>query len=106
MILCDLSRQSVTIEREKSSLSPSASHDVLPARQVVRNAPLAWQPGETVRLHVFLDKSVVEVFVNGRITLSSRIYPTRPDSQGLQLFSQHGQVVVSSLDVWQMKSIW
>jgi beta-fructofuranosidase len=105
-ILCDLSRQLVTIEREKSSLSTSVSHDVLPAQQVVRSAPLAWQPGEAVRLHVFLDKSVVEVFVNGRVTLSSRIYPARPDSQGLSLFSQNGRVTVSSLDIWQMKSIW
>lgn len=105
-ILCDLTRQLVTIEREKSSLSPSAGHDELPARQVVRHAPLVWQPGEAVRLHVFLDKSVVEVFVNGRITLSSRIYPTRPDSQDLYLFSKQGSVLVSSLDIWQMQSIW
>lgn len=79
---------------------------MLPAQQVVRNAPLAWQPGQLVRLHVFLDKSVVEVFVNGCVTLSSRIYPTRADSQGLRLFSSGGSVTVTSLDIWLMKSIW
>ena len=105
-ILCDLANQFVTIEREKSSLSNSANHDVLPARQAVRNAPLNRLPGKPVRLHIFLDKSVVEVFVNGRTTLSSRIYPTRSDSLGLHLFSQQGRVHVSSLDIWQMKSIW
>ena len=106
LILCDLNRQLVTIEQEKSSLSPSANQENLPARQVVRNAPLAWQPGAAVRLHVFLDKSVVEVFVNGRITLSSRIYPTRADSQGIRLFSKQGPIEVQSLDIWQMKAIW
>ncbi|MCB9422368.1 MAG: GH32 C-terminal domain-containing protein [Ardenticatenaceae bacterium] len=47
-----------------------------------------------------------ELVVYGRVTLSSRIYPTRPDSQGLCLFAQEGTVTVTSLDVWQMKSIW
>jgi hypothetical protein len=34
------------------------------------------------------------------------IYPTLSDSQGLRLFSKKGRVHVSSLDIWQMKSIW
>lgn len=106
VILCDFANHFVTIDREKSSLANSTHHDKLPTRQVVRYAPLDWQPGETVRLHVFLDKSVVEVFVNGRVTLSSRIYPTRSDSQGLRLFAQEGKVTVTSIDIWQMNAIW
>ena len=101
-LLCDRVYQFVTIEREKSSLN--VNHDVLPSRQVVRNAPLAILPGEPVQIHLFLDKSVLEVFVNGRITLSSRIYPTLSDSLGVALFTRNGRVTITSLDIWPLNA--
>jgi beta-fructofuranosidase len=103
-VLFDRPHQMVTIEREKSSLSNTVSHDVLPARQVSRNAPLEIAPGEPIQLHVFLDNSVVEVFVNGRITLSSRIYPTRSDSVGLALFARNGRIHLPALNIWQLNA--
>jgi sucrose-6-phosphate hydrolase SacC (GH32 family) len=62
--------------------------------------------GEVVKLHIFLDHSVVEVFVNGRCYLASRIYPERPDSIGLELFVRSGSVRLRSLDIWHLASIW
>ncbi|MFO7681146.1 MAG: glycoside hydrolase family 32 protein [Chloroflexota bacterium] len=105
-VLCDLAHGFVTIEREKSSLSPDVYHDLPPARQAVRNAPIPLTEDGLIRLHVFLDRSVIEVFINDEITLSSRIYPTRPDSQEVRLFAQEANVDVTSLAVWQMASIW
>jgi sucrose-6-phosphate hydrolase SacC (GH32 family) len=60
--------------------------------------------GEPVKMHIFLDKSIMEVFVNGH-ALSQRLFPN-PKSVGLDLFAEGGQVRVESIDVWQMKSIW
>ena len=34
--------------------------------------------------------------------LAKRIYPARPDSLGVQLFTRGGKATVRSLDVWQM----
>ena len=104
-ILCDLAQGFVTIERKKSSLNPDVYHDLKPARQVARNAPLKAKDG-LIHLHLFLDRSVIEVFVNDEITLSSRIYPTRLDSQDVRLFAYEASVDVPSLVVWQMASIW
>ena len=39
--------------------------------------------GETLKLQVFLDASVIEIFANDRVCLTSRIYPSRSDSLGL-----------------------
>lgn len=103
-VLFNRPHQFVTIERQKSSLGNTANHDVLPSRQVVRNAPLTILPGEPVQVRLFLDKSVLEVFVNGRITLSSRIYPVLSDSLGVGLFARNGRINVSSLDIWQLRS--
>ena len=61
---------------------------------------------ETLKLHIFLDKSVIEIYANGRETLTRRTYPKRPDSLGLNIFTRGGAVNVRSLDLWEMKSIW
>ena len=104
LIMCDVPHQFVTIERENSSLADSVSHDVIAARQAVRNAPVKIKASEPVRLHIFLDRSVVEVFVNGEVTLSSRIYPTRSDSLGISLFARNGRIKIISLDIWQLNA--
>ncbi|MBC8870511.1 MAG: GH32 C-terminal domain-containing protein [Planctomycetes bacterium] len=61
---------------------------------------------KTLNLHVFLDKSVMEVFINDGIASVTRVdYPGEKDL-GLSAFSENGNVTLKSLDVWQMKSIW
>jgi beta-fructofuranosidase len=57
----------------------------------VQRAPLALPAGEPLRLHIFVDRSIVEVFVNERVCLTSRIYPTRDDAIGITVAGQ-GQV--------------
>ena len=70
----------------------------------VRRTPLPSE--QTLKLRIFLDRSVVEVFANDRVCLASRIYPTRADSRGLTLFARGGSARLSSLDAWEMRSIW
>jgi beta-fructofuranosidase len=51
---------------------------------------------------VFVDKSVVEVFANGRQAVMRRIYPSRADSVGVKLFSNGGPANVAALEAWEM----
>jgi len=62
--------------------------------------------GEPLRLRVFIDRSVVEVFVNGRQCLGLRVYPGREDSTGVSLRAQGRGAQLRSLDAWQMNSIY
>lgn len=62
--------------------------------------------GETLKLRVFIDRSVVEVFVNGRQYLAMRVYPGRKDSVGVSVCAQGQDAVLKRLDAWQMQSIW
>jgi len=89
--------QRVSIEREQSSLNTEVDRE---------NSFVAIEAGEVCKLHIFLDHSVLEVFVNGSCYLASRIYPTCPDSSGLELFVREGRVRVRSLDIWHLASIW
>ncbi|WP_135366035.1 glycoside hydrolase family 32 protein [Halosimplex halophilum] len=61
---------------------------------------------ERLDLRVFVDRSIVEVFANGRRTLTTRVYPDRDDSVGLSLSARRGAARLESLDVWDMESIW
>lgn len=61
---------------------------------------------ERLDFRVFVDKSIVEVFANGRETLTTRVYPNRTDSTGISLVARRGEAHLDSLDVWDMASIW
>ncbi len=69
-------------------------------------APVQLEPGERLKLRVFVDRSVVEVFVNDRQCLAVRVYPDRADSLGVSLRSQGDPSTLLSLDAWTMTSIW
>ena len=75
-------------------------------RLVGRLAPVFIGDNETLKLRVFIDKSVVEVFVNGKQALAVRVYPSRDDSTGISLRAQAQDAELISLDAWQMKSIY
>lgn len=65
-------------------------------------APFELAAGEPLRLRVFLDRSIVEVFVNGRQTLTQRIYPTRRDSLHVGVFCDGGRAEVNYVEAWDM----
>jgi len=62
--------------------------------------------GESLTLDVFLDRSVVEIYANGRACLTTRIYPSRADALRLDLFAEGGSVTAKFVDIWRMRSIW
>ncbi len=59
-----------------------------------------------LKLRVFIDRSVVEVFVNGKVYLALRVYPGRKDSVGVSVRAQGQDAMLKRLDAWQMQSIW
>ena len=88
------------IDTSYSSLSP----DVRP--RAPETADVFLPANEPLKLRVFVDRSVVEVFANGRQFAAVRVYPSRSDSVGVSLRSQGTETQVRSLDAWQMKSIY
>ena len=67
-----------------------------------QEAPLRLGPDEKLRLRVFLDRSILEVFANDRQCITQRIYPSRQDSLGIRLFSEGGSIEVESFQAWEM----
>ena len=69
-------------------------------------APVFLAPEENLKMRVFVDKSIVEVFVNDRQCLAVRVYPGRQDSVGVAMRAVGRDVRLVVLDAWEMKSIY
>ena len=90
----------ISIDSSYSSLLP----DVL--SRAPETGPVFLERDEPLRLRVFVDRSVVEVFVNGKQCVAMRVYPGREDSVGVSLRSQGQDARVVSLEAWQMENIY
>lgn len=82
----------------------SEAADVL--SRAPETAPVNVEPDELVELRIFVDHSVVEVFVNRKQCAAVRVYPDRPDSIGVSMRAQGADARLKSLDAWTMRSIW
>jgi len=69
-------------------------------------APFTLKDGEPLELHIFIDRSIVEVFANKRQCLTVRVYPQRKDSNGVSVFARGDSAKLVSFDAWQMHAIW
>ncbi|MCY3945153.1 MAG: glycoside hydrolase family 32 protein [Anaerolineaceae bacterium] len=90
----------ITIDTSLSSTLPDA------LSRPPESAPVFIEPGEPVRLRIFVDRSIVEVFVNDRQCLALRVYPGRADSTGVSLLSRGQDAELLALDCWQMRSVY
>jgi beta-fructofuranosidase len=89
----------VVVERERSSLDPRAA-------STVAAVPLILPEWEPTACRVFVDRSIVELFVDDRHYLATRVYPTRGDSRGIGVFCEAGAAAIEQLVVWQEETIW
>jgi beta-fructofuranosidase len=98
LIVCDRKAGRLRVDRSRSGgdTRPEDGDD----------APLGVPDKRPLKLRVFLDGCVVEVFPEDGAPLTALIYPSRPDSTGLDLFCRGGKAELRSLDVWEMDSIW
>ncbi|KAK3070163.1 hypothetical protein LTS18_000121 [Coniosporium uncinatum] len=56
---------------------------------------------ESIHMDVFLDGSLIELYVNGRFALTTRIYPAREDSTGFGLWIGEGSsATVGGVEAW------
>jgi len=93
-VFYDAVEKKLKVDTTKSSLTEGAKS--------VEAGPFSLPADEPLKLRVFIDKSVVEVFANGRQAVMRRIYPSRPDSIGVKLFSNGGPAEVRALQIWEL----
>ena len=84
----------ITFEPEAKTLAMGAT-----------KIPFELPVGEDLELRIFLDKSIVELFVNDRL---AALAPVRnaPENQGVSLFSEFDSVAVKEVTGWKLRSIY
>jgi sucrose-6-phosphate hydrolase SacC (GH32 family) len=96
----DRRRGQVFVDRTKSG-----NVDFNPQFSGVQVAPLPGIAGN-VKLHIFVDASSVEVFVNdGERVFTDLVFPSS-DSRGVEFFQSESDARVRSVQVWTLKSVW
>ena len=106
VVAYDARRQEFIVDFDRASLDPDLIYGRNPRdtssatrRQIV---PLPLGTNEPLHIDCFIDRSVIELFINSRICITQRVYPTRPDSLESRLFTQDHSVTAQNLVKWEM----
>ena len=97
----DVNREGVYLDRTRSGQVDFST--TFPSTEF---APLKPDRNGDIRLHIYVDRSSVEVYGNdGRVAITDQVFP-QPDSDNIQLFSTGGRAQLKELTIWQLKSAW
>lgn len=58
--------------------------------------------GSTMKINVFIDHSILDIFINDKWATSIRVFPTDTDANGIEAFAG-GDVQVQSLRAWTLQ---
>jgi beta-fructofuranosidase len=67
-----------------------------------QRSPLELNEGESLKLDIFIDRSIIEVFANGRQCVTQVVYPELENSTGVKLFSGNQAIFINKVQVWKM----
>ena len=99
-IIYDNDENTLSVDRTKSSSSDLCHNSKIASSVITKE-------GETLLLHIFVDYSVLELFVNYDESISTRIYPIKQDSEMIKIRVIKGKKLnIKTLDIWEMSSIW
>lgn len=89
-------RSEITIDTRSASVDPDVIGDIASAK-------LEGESPEQFSLRVFVDHSVIEVYLCDRLAMAVRVYPENDSVPELAL---EGTVPDGHVEVWQMGSAW
>ena len=107
-IVYDAAARTLSIDSTRSSRDPAVFRAFPMATRAekrdhpVQTAPCPLDDDGMLRLNVFLDASIIEVYANDRCKLTGRIYPTLAASRQTRLFAEGGLAAFSPVQAWDM----
>ena len=95
-------RTEIYFDGSKNELVMDTSHSGHDGRMTIERAPLKLKAGDHLKLRVYVDKSVVEVFANDRQAITRRVYPAGTDSLGIRLMADDTGAKFKQVRAWTM----
>jgi sucrose-6-phosphate hydrolase SacC (GH32 family) len=103
LIRYDEQSERITVNCERSTLDPDLAAARSDRSALVHEGPVPLD-GEPAEFRVFVDRSVVETYVNRRKSVTTTVYPEQRDATGLELWGRD-DLVVDRLDVWELADV-
>lgn len=97
LVYYDRGQRLLCVDRSRSSTDRSADRGM-------QSGPFYLRGGEPLRLRIFLDGSVIEIFANERFCLTARVYPAGPRSTGVAFDASGGAARMVSFEAWEMRA--
>jgi beta-fructofuranosidase len=98
-IYFDPMEQNIVVDMKSVSRISNDGH--LFNGKYVSSLPQILRPGEKMKLHVFLDRSILDIFINDRWASSVRIFPTNEIATGTSFYTT-GETHVERLEAYIM----
>lgn len=70
----------------------------------VSSLPESIAVGQTCKIHLFIDHSIMDIFINNRWAFSVRIFPTDQESNGVEVFSEGTETFVNAVKAWKLSA--
>jgi|GEM_PF-1239676 len=70
----------------------------------VSSLPETVTAGQTFKIHVFIDHSIMDIFINNKWAFSIRIFPTDINSDGIEVISEGTTTFVNSVKAWKLSN--
>ena len=67
---------------------------------------LILQKKNILTVRIFIDKSILEIFLDDTQCAAIRVYPELNDSKGMSLVAHGNKTQILSLKTWEMSSIY
>lgn len=61
---------------------------------------------KVLKLHLYLDRSVMELFINDGRSCVTRVIDAAAEDLGVSVFAEEGTTTLKSFNLWQMDSVW
>lgn len=94
IIFYNTERKTIHIDRSRSSKNPDIEKGIQGGELNVED--------HILRIKLFIDKSVVEAYVNNEKSISSRVFPTMDQAKGLEVYGIDGEPFVRLMRVWSL----
>lgn len=106
------SAKTISIDMSKSTLRKDVKYSAGPidiyGNQIVPkmtvDAPLELKPDELLKLRIFIDGPMLEVFANGRQCVTQQIFPLGERASQVRFYAQGGSAELVSGKAWTLKA--
>jgi sucrose-6-phosphate hydrolase SacC (GH32 family) len=102
-LVYDEPSETINVDRRASTTNSDLRFETKLQSDLVHSGEIELE-GDTLELHLYVDKSLIECYVNSLKSVTTRAYPTRDDADGLRIFYV-GDVIVRSMEVWELNGI-